>query len=32
MRYRGWMDECEIKWNRGENFDDQDKIFVLEDE
>jgi hypothetical protein len=26
------MDECEKKWYRGENLDDQDRIFLLENE
>jgi hypothetical protein len=26
------MDGCERKWYRGENLDDQDGIFFLEDE
>jgi hypothetical protein len=26
------MDECGRKWYREENLDDQDKIFLLEDE
>jgi hypothetical protein len=26
------MDECRRNWYRGENLDDQDGIFLLEDE
>jgi hypothetical protein len=26
------MDECGRKWHREENLDDQDGIFLLEDE
>jgi hypothetical protein len=26
------MNECGRKWYRGENLDDQDGIFLLEDE